>query len=101
MNSFFIGNKKKPNFLIEVIPKKNILSIYKPDKYSINEEFYEKYALGKHLITINYNDIIFVKKPISYKKYYYYLPKIIIKFKNKYLFVSKTIKEKVLTPFYI
>ena len=47
MNSFFVGKKTKPSFLLEVIPEKKIISIYKPDKYSKNEEFYEKYALGE------------------------------------------------------
>ena len=47
MNSFFVGDKLKPSFLVEIIKKQKIVSIYKPDKYSKNEEFYEKYSLGK------------------------------------------------------
>ena len=93
MNSFFVGDKLKPSFLIEVIPKQKIISIYKPDKYSKNEEFYEKYSLVKLLIQTKYNDIIFVKKPVSYKNFLF-SPEIIFKIKNKYLVVSKTIKEK-------
>jgi hypothetical protein len=93
MNSFFVGDKLKPSFLIEVIKKQKIISIYKPDKYSKNEEFYEKYSLGKLLIQTKYNDIIFIKKPVSYKNYLF-SPEIIIKIKNKYLIISKTIKEK-------
>ena len=91
MNSFFVGDKLKPSFLIEVIKKK--ISIYKPDKYSKNEKFYEKYSLGKLLIRTKYNDIIFLKKPVSYKKFLF-SPEIIFRIKNKYLIVSKTIKEK-------
>jgi hypothetical protein len=90
MNSFFVGDKSKPSFLVEVIPKQKIISIYKPDKYSKNEEFYEKYSLGKLLVQTKYNDIIFVKKPVSYKKFLF-SPEIIFIIKNKYLFVSKTI----------
>ena len=58
MNSFFVGDKLKPSFLIDVIKK--IISIYKPDKYSKNEDF-SKYSLGKLLLQTKYNDIIFVK----------------------------------------
>ena len=92
MNSFFVGDKLKPSFLIEVITKQKIISIYKPDKYSKNEDFYEKYSLGKLLIQTKYNDIIFVKKPVSYKNFLF-SPEIIFMIKNKYLIVSKTIKE--------
>ena len=41
--SFFVGDKIKPSFLIEINTKQKIVSIYKPDKISKNEEFYEKY----------------------------------------------------------
>jgi hypothetical protein len=93
MNSIFIGNKSKPTFLVEIIPKKKQISIYKPDKYSKNEEFYEKYSLGKLLIKTKYNEIIFEKKPVPYKDFLY-VPKLIIKIKNNYLYVSKTLKLK-------
>ena len=90
MNSFFVGDKSNPSFLIEVIPKQKIISIYKPDKYSKNEEFYEKYSLGKLLIQTNYNDIIFVKKPVYYN-HFLFSPEIIFKIKNNSLIVSNTI----------
>ena len=93
MNSFFVGNKTKPSFLLEVIPAKKIISIYKPDKYSKNEEFYEKYSLGELLITTKFNNIIFSKNPVSYKDYLF-VPEVILKIKNKYFVVSKKITEK-------
>lgn len=93
MNSFFVGNKTKPSFLIEIRQKPKTISIYKPDKYSKNEEFYEKYALGKLVIQSKYDNIIFVKKPVPYKNNLF-VAEIIFKIKNKYLVVSKTIKEK-------
>ena len=92
MSSFFVGDKLKPSFLIEVITKQKIINIYKPDKYSKNEDFYEKYSLGKLLTQTTYNDIIFVKKPVSYKNFLF-SPEMIFSIKNKYLIVSKTIKE--------
>jgi hypothetical protein len=93
MNSFFVGDKLKPSFLVEIIKKQKKIIIYKPDKYSQNETFYEKYSLGKLLIQTKYDNIIFVKKPVPYKKNLF-VPEIIFKIKNKYLIVSKTIKEK-------
>jgi len=93
--SFFVGDKLKPSFLIEINTKQKIISIYKPDKISKNEEFYEKYSLGKLIIQTKYKDIIFEKKPVSYK-HFLFSPKIIFKVKNKYLVVAKTIREKKL-----
>ena len=95
MNSFFVGNKSKPSFLLEVIPAKKIISIYKPDKYSKNEEFYEKYSLGEIIIRTKFNNIIFSKNPVAYKNYLF-VPEIILKIKNKYFVVSKTIREKIM-----
>ena len=92
MNSFFVGKKSRPSFLVEVIPDKKIISIYKPDKYSKNEEFYEKYALGEMIITTKFNNITFNKNPVSYENYLF-VPIITLKIKNKYFVVSNTISE--------
>lgn len=119
MNSFFVGKKSKPSFLVEVIPDKKIISIYKPDKYSKNEEFYEKYSLGELIMTSKFNSIIFRKKPVPYTQVEYsqsnrsnpfispsvsgilnenlFVPMIILKIKNKYFIVSKTISEITLS----
>lgn len=93
MNSFFVGNKSKPSFLVEVIPDKKIVSIYKPDKYSKNEEFHDKYALGELLIRTKFSNIYFNKNPVSYKDFLF-VPEIMFKIKKKYWVVSKTITEK-------
>jgi len=93
MNSFFVGDKLKPSFLVDITKQKKI-NIYKPDKYSKNEPFYDKYSLGKLVIQTKYDNIIFVKIPVPYKKNYLFVPEIIFKIKNKYFIVSKTIKEK-------
>ena len=92
MSSFFVGKKSRPSFLLEVIPDKKIVSIYKPDKYSKNEEFYEKYALGEMIITTKFNNIKFNKNPVSYKNHLF-VPIIILNIKNKYFVVSETISE--------
>ena len=95
MSSFFVGKKSRPSFLLEVIPDKKIVSIYKPDKYSKNEEFYEKYALGEMIITTKFNNIKFNKNPVSYKNHLF-VPIIILNIKNKYFVVSETISETIL-----
>ena len=95
MNYFFVGKKSRPSFLLEVIPEKKIISIYKPDKYSKNEEFYEKYALGEMIITTKFNNIVFIETPVSYKNHLF-VPIIILKIKKKYFVVSKTISEIII-----
>ena len=90
MDSYFVGSKSSPEFLVEL--SKKDLTIYKPDKYSKNEEFYEKYALGKIVFTAKNAEIIFTQNTISYKKQKY-TPELIIRTKDKYILVSKNIKK--------
>ena len=90
MDSYFVGSKSSPEFLVEL--SKKDLTIYKPDKYSKNEEFYEKYALGKIVFTAKNAEIIFTQNTISYKKEKY-TPELIIRTKDKYILVNKNIKK--------
>ena len=93
MQSFYIGKKTKPSFLVEILPKKKEVKIYKPDKYSKKESnFYERYALGELLIDIKYKSISLSENPIPYKECLF-VPKIILKIKNNnYLVISNKIK---------
>ena len=90
MDSYFVGSKSSPEFLVEL--SKKDLTIYKPDKYSKDEEFYEKYALGKVVFTAKNAEIIFTQNTISYKKEKY-TPELIIRTKDKYILVNKNIKK--------
>ena len=90
MKIYFVGSKSSPEFLVEL--RKKDLTIYKPDKYSKDEEFYEKYALGKVVFTAKNAEIIFTKNIVSYKKEKY-TPELIIRTKNKYILVNKNIKK--------
>jgi hypothetical protein len=90
MASYFVGSKSFPEFLVEL--RKNDITIYKPDKYSKDEEFYEKYALGKIVFTAKNSQIIFTQNTVSYKKEKY-TPELIIRTKDKYILVNKTIKK--------
>ena len=90
MNFYFVGSKTTPDFLVEL--NKNNLTIYKPDKYSKDEEFYEKYALGKVVFTAKKAGIIFTQNTVSYKKEKY-TPELIIRANDKYILVNKNIKK--------
>ena len=90
MESYFVESKLSPEFLVEL--RKKDLTIYKPDKYSKDEEFYEKYALGKIVFTAKNAEIIFTQNVVSYKKEKY-TPELIIRIKDKYILVNKTIKK--------
>ena len=92
MDSYFIGSKTSPEFLVEVYKKTKDITIYKPDKYSKDEEFYEKYALGKVVIKAKNAEIIFTQNVISYKKEKY-TPELIIRANDKYILVNNTIKK--------
>ena len=92
--AIFVGNKKSnPTFLVEIIEQTNQISVYKPDKYSKNQDFYEKYSLGKLYIQTNYDDINFITPIIPYKNYFLFTSNIIFKIKNKYLSISNIITE--------
>ena len=90
MDSYFVGSKTSPEFLVEL--NKNNLTMYKPDKISKDEEFYEKYALGKVVFTAKNAEIIFTQNIVSYKKEKY-TPELIIRANDKYILVNKNIKK--------
>jgi len=91
---YFVGSKTKPTFLIEINTKNKKLEIYTPDKYSKNEEFIEKYTLGKKVLDTKYKNIIFCENPVSYKSKteYKHVCELILNINNKYYLVSKDIK---------
>jgi len=93
MDSYFVGSKTTPEFLVELYKKTNNITIYKPDKYSKDEEFYEKYALGKVVFTAKNAEIIFTQNVVSTHKIYKYTPELIIRTNDKYILVNKNIKK--------
>lgn len=90
MKSIFIGSKAKPTYLVEIHPAKKQIHIYKPDRFSKNEEFYEKYALGQEVLTATYDKIIV--QPAAYKSYLH-APEMIIVIKKKPIRIATTIRE--------
>ena len=91
---YFVGSKTRPTYLVEIVKKTKQIRIYKPDKYSKNEEFFERYSLGSMELSISYNDMQVSETPVVYKNHYLFVPKIIFKIKNKFLVVSSTMKVK-------
>ena len=89
MKSFFVGSKSNPSFLVEVTPKK--ITVYQPDEYSKEEEFYERYSLGQKVLETSYSNILF-KSPIPYK-YHFHVPEIIIVIKQKHVSIKNRIQE--------
>jgi hypothetical protein len=90
MKSIFIGSKAKPTYLVEIHPAKKLLHIYKPDRFSKNEEFYEKYSLGQEVLTATYDKIIV--QPAAYKGYLH-APEMIAYIKKKPIRITTTIRE--------
>lgn len=68
MKSILIGKKATPTYLVEIMPNKKQLTIYKPDRYSAREEFYEKYVLGEIVLTTKYDKLFFKDHPIAYRR---------------------------------
>jgi hypothetical protein len=95
MKPILIGNKAKPTYLIEFQPK--TLTIYKPDRYSKNEDFYERYTLGQVVLTTPYDNILFAKAPVAYRRVMdapdlLYATELIIVVKKKQIRVSTSIQ---------
>ena len=90
MKSIFVGSKAKPTYLVEIHPAKKQIHIYKPDRFSKNEEFYEKYALGQEVLTAKYDKIM--AQPTPYRQFLH-APEMIVYIKKKPIRITTTIRE--------
>jgi len=88
----FVGSEKNPTFLVEI--NKNI-TVYKPDKYSKNEDPYEKYSLGEIILETSFDSVIYkglMKYNVpGYSIKAYTTPQLIIRIKDKYVCISNTL----------
>ena len=97
--NIFVGSEKNPTFLVEI--NKNI-TVYKPDKYSKNEDPYEKYILGEIILETSFDSVIYkglTKYNIpGYPIKAYITPEIIIRIKDKYICITNklTYKDKTM-----
>jgi len=93
--NIFVGSEKNPTFLVEI--NKNI-TVYKPDKYSKNEDPYEKYILGEIILETSFDSVIYkglTKYNIpGYPIKAYITPEIIIRIKDKYICISNKLTYK-------
>jgi len=87
--NIFVGSEKNPTFLVEI--NKNI-TVYKPDKYSKNEDPYEKYSLGEIILETSFDSVIYkglTKYNIpGYPIKAYITPELIIRIKDKYICIT-------------
>jgi hypothetical protein len=90
MKSIFIGSKAKPTYLVEIHPAKKQIHIYKPDRFSKNEEFYEKYALGQEVLTAKYDKIMAQLTPY---KQFLHATQMIVNIKKKPIRIKTTMRQ--------
>lgn len=94
MESYWVGTKSSPEYLIEVNHKAKTMQVYQPDKYSKGLDFYEKYTLGKLIFTSTFDTLQFSNKPIVYKTLKY-SPQILLITKKKSILFGKIVQQYI------
>jgi len=92
MDTFYVGPKKPPQYLVEVYKNERQIRVYTPDRYSKKQQFHDRYALGKKVVDTRYDEIIITKRPSAYKNYKY-LPELVVRVGDKYYSVTDKIKQ--------
>ena len=67
METYFVGTKTRPEYLIEIYRVQKIVRVYRPDRDSKGLGAYEKYVLGDLVMETKYKVIHFSKPPVPYK----------------------------------
>jgi hypothetical protein len=67
METYFVGTKSRPEYLIEIYRVQKTVRVYRPDRHSKGLNAYEKYILGELVNETKYKMIHFSKPPIPYK----------------------------------
>lgn len=102
-NFIFIGNKKNPSFMIEIIKEKHMIIVYRPDKYSKKiTDFFDYYYLGE-TFEVKYeklfykkNDLItFTKSNNESQVISEWLSEILIRTETNYILINTEIQETV------
>jgi hypothetical protein len=68
METYFVGTKARPEYLIEIFRAQKTVRVYQPDRHSKGLNAYEKYVLGDMVSETKYKVIHFSKPPVPYKK---------------------------------
>ena len=67
METYFVGTKSRPEYLIEVNRTLKRVQVYRPDRHSKGLNAYEKYILGDLVADTKYTVFHFSKPPVPYK----------------------------------
>jgi hypothetical protein len=67
METYFVGTKTRPEYLIEIYRAQKTVRVYRPDRGSKGLDAYEKYILGELVTEAKYKVIQFSKPPVPYK----------------------------------
>jgi len=67
METYFVGTKSRPEYLIEINRIRKTVQVYRPDRHSKGLNAYEKYILGDLVTETKYNRVHFSKPPVPYK----------------------------------
>ena len=67
METYFVGTKSRPEYLIEIYREQKTVRVYQPDRESKGLDAYERYILGDLVKEAKYKVIQFSKPPVPYK----------------------------------
>ncbi len=98
METYFVGTKTRPEYLIEIFPTRKTVRVYRPDRHSKGLDAYEKYILGELVSETKYKAIHFSKPPVPYKALkdappIMYAPHVMVVFKKEGIIFGKDMKK--------
>ena len=98
METYFVGTKSRPEYLIEVNRTLKKVQVYRPDRHSKGLNAYEKYILGDMVSEAKYKVIHFSKPPVPYKKLkdappIMYTPDVTFLVKKEFISFGKDMKK--------
>jgi hypothetical protein len=98
METYFVGTKTRPEYLIEIYRAQKTVRVYRPDRESKGLDAYEKYVLGDLVTEAKYKVIQFSKPPVPYKKLkdaprIMYSPNIMFAVKKEFIVFGKDTKK--------
>jgi hypothetical protein len=98
METYFVGTKSRPEYLIEIYRAQRTVRVYRPDRHSKGLNAYEKYILGDLVTETKYKVIQFSKPPVPYKALkdappIMYAPDVMFAVKKEFIVFGKDTKK--------
>jgi len=98
METYFVGTKSRPEYLVEIYRAQKTVRVYQPDHHSKGLNAYEKYILGDMVNEHKYKVIHFSKPPVRYKALkdaprIMYAPSITFLVKKEFIMFGKDTKK--------